>query len=86
MRLETAEGRLVAQEPANSAGQVQFAHLGNTTYRLTATADGFQATQQLFPECEKILQNAASQRPGRFTISLLLISASSNMKKLKKRT
>ncbi len=42
LRLENAQGSLVAQQPANSDGQFRFTNLQNAAYRLTATAEGFQ--------------------------------------------
>lgn len=46
VRLETGEGRQVAQQPANSDGQFEFDDLRKTTYQLTATADGFQPAEK----------------------------------------
>lgn len=46
MRLETAGGQLVADQPADSRGQFRFINLERNAYRLTVTADGFQTVQQ----------------------------------------
>lgn len=46
LRLETGEGELVQQQPANSDGQFQFDDLRKIRYRITATAEGFQPTEK----------------------------------------
>lgn len=46
VRLETAEAKLVSEQPANSDGQYQFANLAKMSYRVTASAHGFQTAQQ----------------------------------------
>lgn len=46
LRLETTEGLLVAQQPASSDGEFEFASLRKMSYRLTVTAEGFQPHQQ----------------------------------------
>ncbi|MBZ5668996.1 MAG: tetratricopeptide repeat protein [Acidobacteriia bacterium] len=46
LHLETQEGQVVADQPADSRGQFRFINLSRKAYRLTVTADGFQTQQQ----------------------------------------
>jgi tetratricopeptide (TPR) repeat protein len=46
LHLETADGQVVADQPADSRGQFRFINLTRQSYRLTVTADGFQTEQQ----------------------------------------
>ncbi len=46
LHLETQEGQVVADQPADSRGQFRFINLSRQTYRLTVTAEGFQTLQQ----------------------------------------
>jgi tetratricopeptide (TPR) repeat protein len=46
LRLETGEGGMVGQQPANSDGQFEFDNLRKIIYHLTATADGFQPAEK----------------------------------------
>jgi tetratricopeptide (TPR) repeat protein len=46
LHLETEQGQVVADQPADSRGQFRLINLSRQTYRLTVTADGFQTQQQ----------------------------------------
>ncbi len=46
VRLETREGMPVGQQPVNSAGEFEFGDLRKISYRLTATAEGYQAAEK----------------------------------------
>jgi tetratricopeptide (TPR) repeat protein len=46
LRLETVDGQLVADQPADSRGLFRFINIDRRAYRLTVTANGFQAVQQ----------------------------------------
>lgn len=46
LRLETVDGMLVAEQPADTRGAFRFPDLQRGYYRVTATAEGFQTTQQ----------------------------------------
>jgi tetratricopeptide (TPR) repeat protein len=46
VRLETAEGRLVAEQPANSNGDFNFPSVRAIQYVVTVTAEGFQPFQK----------------------------------------
>jgi tetratricopeptide (TPR) repeat protein len=46
LHLETRDGQVVADQPADSRGQFRFINLSELVYRLTVTAEGFQTVQQ----------------------------------------
>jgi len=46
LKLETLNGQPVADQPADSRGQFQFIGLERGRYRLTASAEGYETTQQ----------------------------------------
>ncbi len=46
IRLETDQGQLVAEAPADSNGSFYFDNLRKTSYRLIVTADGFETYQE----------------------------------------
>jgi tetratricopeptide (TPR) repeat protein len=46
VRLETGEGMLVGQRPANSNGQFEFENIQKTPHRVIITADGFEPVQR----------------------------------------
>jgi len=46
LHLETQDGQVVADQPADSRGQFRFINLTRQAYRLTVTAEGFQTLQQ----------------------------------------
>jgi tetratricopeptide (TPR) repeat protein len=48
LKLETEEGSLVQTQSANQDGQFEFVDLRKMAYRLTVTAEGFQAMQRVF--------------------------------------
>lgn len=47
LRLETQDGLVVVDQPTDSRGVFRFPDLQRGLYRLTATAEGFQTTQQM---------------------------------------
>jgi tetratricopeptide (TPR) repeat protein len=47
LKLETEEGSLVQTQSANQDGQFEFVDLRKMAYRLTVTAEGFRAMQQV---------------------------------------
>jgi tetratricopeptide (TPR) repeat protein len=47
LTLETEDGELVRTQPAHQDGQFEFTDLRKMRYRLTVTAEGFQALQQV---------------------------------------
>ncbi len=46
VRLETGEGMLEGEQPANSAGYFEFDNVLKTAYRVIATAEGFQPAEK----------------------------------------
>jgi len=46
IRIETDEGKLIAEEPANSEGAFHFENLPKVNCRLIVTADGFEPYQE----------------------------------------
>lgn len=47
VRLETAQGELAGEQPANSNGMFEFANLEKRVYRLTVKAEGYQTYEQI---------------------------------------
>ncbi|HEV2494634.1 MAG TPA: tetratricopeptide repeat protein [Terriglobia bacterium] len=46
IRLETSEGQIAAEQPANGAGEFEFSDLSKVVYVVTVTAQGYQTWQQ----------------------------------------
>jgi len=51
LHLETQEGQVVADQPADSRGRFRFINLSRQAYHLTVTAEGFQTLQQWVDLC-----------------------------------
>ena len=64
LRLETLEGLPVESRPADSRGQFTFINVPRGYYRLTATAEGYQTTQQPLD---------VRRSGGRFLVNITLI-------------
>ena len=64
LRLETQEGLPVESRPAGNRGQFTFINVPRGYYRLTATADGYQTTQQPLD---------LRRSGGRFLVNITLI-------------
>ena len=63
LKLVTRSGEMVSERPATTAGQFDFSNLRHIAYILTASADGFETSQQLAD---------VGRSGGRITVNIIL--------------